>query len=207
MGGNNNGQRTILSVNGFRGHLNWEWSDLLTLFEDPSYKDPIHLVYNTYHRNHDKLFFTYATSSYCVNLHDGQTFWKYKTVRSRSSNNAGFGDTYFTSGATYGPLGGQKLFIGDLNSSSEDQVLITPDYTSVPNPHVNAQGVLTGMRSFKKGNDTHVAFGIENPSVDVSVGSWGPRDWGSTELNPGTALNIKTETNNLLPAFPKVPEH
>jgi outer membrane protein assembly factor BamB len=39
------------------------------------------------------------------------------------------------------------------------------------------------MLTFNRAGNTYLAFGMENPSVDVSVGSWGPRDWGATELN------------------------
>lgn len=40
VGGNKNGDRSIISINGESGSKNWEWNDALGTYRDPSFKDP-----------------------------------------------------------------------------------------------------------------------------------------------------------------------
>lgn len=178
VGANRNDQRVIASLNASDGTINWEWSDMLGLWNDPNYKDPISIHMESYYKNNDLLFFTYSTSSYCLNLASGQTLWKYKSYRSRFSYNAGTDNTYFTSGANYEPLDEEKIYFGSLESSDEEQHLLTPEYTFVENPPENAQGHVTYMRTFKDNSNTYLAFGIENPYTDFTEAGW-----GLTELN------------------------
>lgn len=179
VGANNNDQRAILSLNAKEGNVNWQWSDLLSLLSNPSYKDPIDIVRKTYHQNNGRLFFNYSSSSYCLDLATGQTLWKYKTLnRSRTSNNSGIDNTYITSGANYEPLDDESIYFGDLGSSEDEQLLLTPEYTLVDNPPINAQGGLNAMTAFKNGGDTYLAFGMENPYTDFTK-----EGWGLTELN------------------------
>ncbi len=178
LGGNKDGSRKIISLNSLDGKVNWEWGDLLSLWTDPTYKDPIEIVRKTYFQNNERLFFNYSTSSYCIDLATGQSLWKYKSFRSRTSNNTGIDNSYITSGANYEPLDDEKIYIGDLTSSAEEQLLLTPEYTLVDNPPTNAQGGLNSMKTFKSEGDTYLAFGIENPYTDFTNAGW-----GLTELN------------------------
>lgn len=178
VGSGEDGHNSILSIDARDGRVNWEWSDLQGLLYNPSYKDPIDIPRKAYHLNNNKFFFNYSTSSYCINLETGQTLWKNKIERSRESNNAGIDDIYFSAGCQYDPLDEYKIYWGNINSADDEQLLLRPDYTEVPNPPFNAQGRLNSMRPFKHGNDTYLAFGMENPYTDFT-----PTGSGLTELN------------------------
>ena len=178
VGSEKDDQRSILSLSAQDGHVNWEWSDLQGLLSNPSYKDPISIFRRTYYQLDNKFFFNYSSSSYCIDLNTGQTLWKNKIQRARYSNNAGIDDLYFSAGAEYDPLGEEKIYWGNINSAADEQLLLRPDYTEVTNPPVNAQGYLNSMRPFKNGNDTYLAFGMENPYTDFT-----PAGSGFTELN------------------------
>lgn len=178
VGSRKNADRAILSLDASDGSVNWQWNDLLGLASMPSWKDPITLYEESYHTNGDLLFFTYTGSSYCLNLTTGNTVWKYKEDRHRYDRNAGFGDTYFTSGCNYEPIDDEKVYIGSLSSSEREQLLLTPEYTPVSNPPVNAQGRVTHITPFQENAIMYVAFGTENPYTDFSDSGW-----GLTELN------------------------
>jgi outer membrane protein assembly factor BamB len=178
VGSGENKQNSIMSLDANNGHVNWEWSDLQGLLNNPSYKDPIHIPRKAYHLNNNKFFFNYSTSSYCINLETGQTLWKNKLERSRDSNNAGIDDFYFSEGSQYSPIDEQKIYWGNINSADDEQLLLRPDYTEVPNPPYEAQGHVNSMRPFTYENNTYLAFGIENPYPDLT-----PGNSGFTELN------------------------
>ncbi len=178
VGANKESNRAILSLNSNNGNVNWEWNDLLSLLSNDNYKDPIAIPRKAYYQSNGKFFFNYSTSSYCIDLITGQTFWKYKSFRSRTSNNAGIDNSYITSGANYEPRDDEKIYIGDLTSSQEEQLFLIPEYTSVGNPPVNGQGGLNSIKAFTKGGDAYLAFGIENPYKDFTSAGW-----GLTELN------------------------
>lgn len=169
---------SLMSLDATNGHINWEWSDLQGLLTNPDYKDPIDIPRKAYHLNNNKFFFTYSTSSYCINLTTGQTIWKNKIERSRGNNNAGIDDLYFTTGSQYDPIDEQKIYWGNINSSDNEQLLLRPDYNDVPVPPFNIHGRITSMRSFKRENNTYLAFGIENPFTEEAFTAF-----GLTELN------------------------
>jgi outer membrane protein assembly factor BamB len=179
VGANNNEQRAIISLTAGTGTINWEWSDLLGLLNNPTYKDPISLHVEGIYKYDNKVFFTYSTSSYCIDLNSGQTFWKYKSFRSRYSRNAGINNTYFTSGSTYEPLGEEKIYYGSMESSEEEKLLLEPEYNRVDNPAGQFIGLLTYLTPFKNGTDTFIAFGQLNPFTDFTT----PEGMGLTELN------------------------
>ena len=179
VGSEKDGQRSILSISANTGRVNWEWSDLQGLLYDPTYKDPIDIPRKAYHLNNNKFFFNYSTSSYCIDLTTGETLWKNKIERSRNSNNAGIDELYFSAGSEYEPPDEQKIYWGNINSSADEQLLLRPDYTEVPNPPENAQGYLNNMAPFKNNNDIYLAFGMENPYTDFTS----PAGSGLTELN------------------------
>jgi outer membrane protein assembly factor BamB len=193
VSGGEGGQRSIVSLDARDGHINWEWSDLQGLLFNPGYKDPIDIPRKAYHLNNNKFFFNYSTSSYCINLETGQTLWKNKIERSRESNNAGIGDFYFSVGSNYNPIDEQKIYWGNINSADNEQQLLRPDYTETPNPPVGAQGHVNGMRPFKNGSDTYLAFGIENPFTDYSR-----EGWGLTELNLYNITQSKYEYKKIV---------
>ncbi|MEP6737775.1 MAG: PQQ-binding-like beta-propeller repeat protein [Chryseolinea sp.] len=194
VSGERNGQRSILSLGAFDGLVNWEWSDLLGLLNNPTYKDPINIVRKSYYQFGNKLFFNYSTSSYCIDLGTGQTIWKNQIARARNSNNAGIDDLYFSAGSEYDPVDEQKIYWGNINSADNEQLLLKPNYTAVSNPPSNAQGYLNSIRPFKFGNDTYLAFGIENPYTDFTT----PTGSGLTELNLYNLTQSKYEYEKIV---------
>lgn len=178
VGAQREGGRAILSLNSSNGRVNWQWNDLLTLLTNPGYKDPITLYTDSYHLNNNRFFFTYTSSSYCLDIATGQTLWKYKQNKHRFDRNAGIDDTYFTSGSQYDPVDDEKIYTGSVTSSTPEELLLVPEYTPVSNPLINAQGWITKMTSFKIDGEVYLAFGIENPYKDFTTSGW-----GFTELN------------------------
>lgn len=172
------GGRAILSLNSKDGSINWQWNDLLDLATRPGYKDPIILYAESYYQYEGKLFFTYTGSSYCIDLAGGNTLWKNKEDRHRFDRNAGLSDQYYTSGCTYEPMDDEKIYVGSINSSDREQLLLTPSYTAVSNPPLNAQGRIWHNTPFQLNKIGYVAFGTENPYTDFSDSGW-----GYTELN------------------------
>lgn len=173
VGSTENSNRSILSLNASDGAINWEWSDLLGSWSDPLIKDPFDIYLENYHFNDGRLFFTYSTSSYCIDVTSGQTAWKYKSFRSRFSRNDGLDYTYFTSGSTYDPIDEEKIYRGDILSSAEEQLLLIPDYSTVPSPPVNAQGHITSMSAFIEDGNHFLAFGVSNPATDFTIDGLG----------------------------------
>ena len=181
LGSNRDGQRRIISLDADNGMLNWEWDDMEGLVARPDYKGPIFIDRRAYHLNDNLLFFNYRTSSFCIDLNTGRTLWKYESDRDRASNNGGIGDTYFSSGAS--PIAGflepvreEGIYVGNMNSSNEEQLLLNPVYTTVDFPLFN--GALNSMAAFENDGQVYLAFGIENPSPSNS-----PTQRGPTELN------------------------
>ena len=193
VGSTKNLDRAILSLNSSDGSVNWQWNDLLSLQSDPTYKDPIILYTETYHQNNGRLFFNYSTSSYCIELETGETEWKYKSFRARFSRNGGIDNMYFTSGANYDPIDEEKIYFGSMESSNEEQLLLIPEYTLAENPPVNAQGYVKYVRPFKKGGNTYLAFGIDNPSKNFTN-----EGRGLTELNLYNITQARYEYKKVL---------
>lgn len=179
VGSNKEMNRAILSINSNDGRVNWEWNDVLTLLYNENYKDPIYIPRVTYYQYNDLFFFNYSTSSYCVDLSTGKTAWKYKSFRSRRSVNSGLDNTYFTSGTTYDPRGEEKIYFGNLESSAEEELFLEPEYTKVDNPVGQNFGIITYLTPFKNGNDSFIAFGLENPYTDFTT----KEGMGASELN------------------------
>ncbi len=190
IGADKDSKRSIQSLNAKDGIVNWEWSDLLSLISDPSYKDPIILYAEGIHIYNGRLFFNYSTSSYCIDIITGQTVWKYKTPdRSRFSINGGIDNTYFTAGSTYEPVGEEKIYYGSMESSNEEQLLLEPEFTRVDKPAGSTLGRITDITPFKNDGVTYLAFGIENPYTDFTT----KEGMGSTELNLYNTTQSKYE--------------
>jgi outer membrane protein assembly factor BamB len=194
IGSNKDSKRAIQSLNSKDGTMNWQWNDLLSLLSDPTYKDPITLYVESYHQNKSKLFFTYTGSSYCLNLAAGQTLWKYKQSLHRFDRNAGINNIYFTSGSTYEPIGEEKIYFGNMESSEKEQILLEPEYTRVDNPVGFNLGRITDMTPFKNDTDTYLAFGTENPYTDFTT----KEGMGATELNLYNVTQNKYEYKKLV---------
>jgi outer membrane protein assembly factor BamB len=159
IGGRLKSQRSIISVNTSKGNKIWEWQDLLSLKQDASYKDPISIWANyCYHSYDDKLFFAYATSSYCVDMLVGRTNWKNKNNLARFDIATGIGITYFTPGGTYGLGDDERLYIGYLTDASGEKYLLTPAYKKVDKPLFNGFGMIQGLVPFVSQGDTLISL-------------------------------------------------
>jgi outer membrane protein assembly factor BamB len=196
VGSTKNLNRAILSLNSSDGSVNWQWNDLLGLLSNPTYLDPINIKAGKFYINNDRLFFNYSTSSYCIDLLTGQTFWKYKTIdRARFGINSGIDNTYFTAGSTYEPIGEEKIYYGNMESSDEEQLLLEPEYTRVDKPAGTTLGRITHITPFKgKDSNAFIAFGIENPYTDFTS----KEGMGSTELNLYNLTQTKYEYKKII---------
>jgi outer membrane protein assembly factor BamB len=170
IGGNSDGEKTILSLNANTGQLNWKWVDAVGLIDNKAY-----------HFNNDLLFFNFNSRSFCIKLTSGTTLWEYESERERPGNNAGIDDIYFSAGSNkrngfLEPASEENIYFGKMDSSDEEQLLLQPKYTPVDFQTFN--GALNSLKAFRKDGKAYLAFGIQNPSAEAA-----PLQRGRTELN------------------------
>ena len=165
VGGRLKTQRSIISVTS-EGKQNWQWQDLLSLKNDPTYKDPIEISFGRFQLYNDLLYFPYRTSSYCVNLSSGQTAWKVKNNLGRFDFTGGLSNLYFTPGNTFREGDDERLYIGSMNDSNAERYLLTPPYGKVANPVSNGFGMIRGILPFVSQNDTLISLLYEDQVAD-----------------------------------------
>jgi outer membrane protein assembly factor BamB len=167
VGGGKGGQtptRKIIQLNSQNGNKLWEWSDVQNLKLDLNTKDGIYIDREAYYINQNKMYFNYGSSSYCINLGNGVTQWKYKTDLNNFSINAGIDNYFFSSNFDYFNNGNEKLYIGSIDPYKKEEELLTPNYTDVDKPNVFWKlGRITQISTFKKNGDILIAFSINNP--------------------------------------------
>lgn len=167
IGGGKGGQtpsRKIIKLNSQNGSKLWEWNDVQSLKLDPNTKDPIYIDREAYYINQNKMYFNYGSSSYCINLENGTTQWKYKTDLNNFSINAGIDNYFFSSNFDYPNQGNEKLYIGSIDPFKKEEVLLIPNYTDVDKPSVFWKlGRIPQITTFKKNSDLFIAFAVNNP--------------------------------------------
>jgi outer membrane protein assembly factor BamB len=122
-------KRKLMSLDIATGKPNWEWDDRLTLLRNPTYKDPLYISTDTHVKRDNYLFFPYASSSYCIDLDNGKTAWKHKTLLDRFDWCGGIDDKYFTSGAVYNSLSEESIYEGNVSAGTQEKIVVTPLYT------------------------------------------------------------------------------
>jgi outer membrane protein assembly factor BamB len=163
-GGDSKGSRKILNLNQENGKILWSWKDIQSLKLDPNTKDPIYIDREAYYVSNNKMYFNYGSSSYCLNLDNGTTTWKYKTDLNNFSINAGIDNYYFSSNFDYFKDNDEKLYTGSIDPYKKEGVLLIPNYTSAGSPDVFWKlGRITQIAAFKKNEDIFIAFTVSNP--------------------------------------------
>ncbi len=163
-GGNKRGDRKILKLNSEDGNVLWSWNDIQSLKLDPNIKDAIYIDREAYFISNSNMYFNYGSSSYCLNLHNGSTVWKYKTDLNNFSINAGIDNYYFSSNFDYFNNNDEKLYVGSIQPYKKEEMLLTPSYTSAGFPDAFWKlGRITQIATFKKDGDIFVTFSVSNP--------------------------------------------
>jgi outer membrane protein assembly factor BamB len=162
VGGNKNGDRSIISINGESGSKNWEWSDLLGLLKNPSYKDPFYIYQDSYELVNNQLLFTYSTSTYYLDLQKGVTNWKHKVELARDFPITSLGNVYYTTGKKYyydtnEPM---RIYRGLVKPEQIEQVYLTPNYTTY--------GDINSIKAFSYQGDTLLYVAFNEPLEGIS---------------------------------------
>lgn len=172
VGANKSNQHALISLTVQNGTKNWEWNDLLSLVQDPTYKDPFYFRNGTSYLYHNLLYFPFATSSYCVNLSSGVTHWKHKTNLARFGVSGGIGNLYFCSGGTYGLGDNERLYVGNITADALESYLLTPTYNTIPNPFFNGFGMIRSILPFTVQSDTLINILFTDPNPDTRLRSY-----------------------------------
>ena len=142
VGGNRDNTRQLISIDSESGKAVWAWSDLLGLRSDPTYPDPVSVDEDKYHVYQNKWVFQLGSSTYCVNVESGSTFWKHKVNLNRFDNCSGIGNMFFNSGSNNELNLGQQLYVGQIVGNSIEQPVVRPVYDFT---EVDESSPLTGL--------------------------------------------------------------
>jgi outer membrane protein assembly factor BamB len=111
----NQPNRKLIKLNSGNGKKIWEWDDRQAILTNNAIKDAIFITPKDYVKNENKLFFTYSTSSYCLDINNGKTLWKTKVLISRFGACNGLGNKYFS-------FGSERTFSGDNTNNLGDYI-------------------------------------------------------------------------------------
>jgi outer membrane protein assembly factor BamB len=157
VGGNKNGDRSIISINGESGSKNWEWSDLLGLLKNPSYKDPFYIYPSGYvYQENNSLIFPYSTSTYNIDLNKGETRWKHKVALQRWDNITGIGNIFYTGGSPYDSTESAMIYRGRTMPELKEQAYLSLKYQNNP----SKKGEVRDIHAFIYNSDTllHIIY-------------------------------------------------
>ena len=165
VGGNKDNKRQLISIDSETGKTTWIWSDLLGLLSNPTYPDPIAVEENKYHLYQNKWVFLLGSSTYCIDIDAGTTFWKHKIKLDRFGNCGGIGNLYFNSGKAYEDNSGEELYVGKIVGDPIEKPLIKPTYDYVGEDKSSlSKGYINRAVPFVDKGDTLVAVLFVDPA-------------------------------------------
>jgi len=126
----NGSRRNLSALDVKNGKTLWCWDD--------SFENGNRFLYLFDHAIHKNHLIIQPGSSYCINLDDGSTYWKYVRDRSLRTEVALMGDKYFNFGPIYSDEGTEMAaYIGDVESGEiEPKIRVTfPDDIDYPDGH------------------------------------------------------------------------
>ncbi len=164
VGGNKDNKRQLIGLDSETGESVWAWSDLLGLLSNPTYPDPIAIDENEYHFYQNKWVFILGSSTYCIDVDTGKTFWKHKIKLDRFGNCGGIGNLYFNSGKPYGESSEEDLYVGQVVGNSVEQVLLRPTYDHANEDRNSlSKGYINRVVPFAIGSDSLLAVLFIDP--------------------------------------------
>ncbi|NID13421.1 outer membrane protein assembly factor BamB family protein [Fibrivirga algicola] len=164
-GANRDNKRFLVSLNSETGKVEWEWSDLMGLLNNPNYLDPISLDEDDYYLYQGKLVFHESTSTYCIDLNEGSTFWKHKVNLTRFPQAGGFNNLYFNSGKVYDSQADESLFGAQVVGNTVEEKLVTPTYDfNEVDANSSAKGRIWQVLSLEQDSDVMLAILFSDPA-------------------------------------------
>ena len=178
VGGGKDGEDIkLMKFNSDNGSKIWEWSDRLSYLSAPNIKDPISIEPNQFVLNDNKLFFSLNTSSYCLDINSGKTFWKNKVLISRSDYCHNIENKYFSFGSELAPNGaftsniGNYVYEGSLLDADIVKRVLKPNYifesTYQTNTAIN--GLIRACLPYIYQTDTLLSVLFIDPNIGGST--------------------------------------
>ena len=165
VGGNKDNKRQLIGLDSETGKVIWTWSDLLGLLSNPTYPDPIATDEGKYHFYQNEWLFLLGSSTYCIDLDKGTTFWKHKINLSRFDDCSGIDNFFFNSGATDQVNLGQQLYVGQIVGNSMERPVVRPVYDLVDiDPTSPSKGRIKKIVPFVVKDDTLLALLFSDPA-------------------------------------------
>lgn len=164
--GGNNRLMTLIDTN--NGDTIWSWDDRYQpVTEDINIKFPY---------QHDNLL-TYQKGdrSYCINLDNGTTQWKYRRANPYSVAISGLNNDYFTFGQSslpqYQSYDESVVFKGNLQTGNLDEFIV-PDFTLNNIAPGNRIGDVTQVIPYKKEGVQYLVITWQEPQNVNSIYDW-----------------------------------
>lgn len=170
VGANKANRRYLAGLDSETGKVDWMWSDLLGLRTNPTYLDPISISEDQYHVYQNKLMFTFSSSTYCIDLDKGATFWKHRVDLNRFDVCTGLGNMFINSGRADNSQLGEELYVGQLLGDPIEKPIVRPVYDRTEyDPGSFQYGYIERELPFVAGKDTMIAVLFIDPTKTGSL--------------------------------------
>ena len=198
VGGNKDDRRQLISLDSQTGKINWAWSDLLSLLSAPTYLDPIAVDEGKYHLHQNKWVFMSGSSTYCIDLDKGITFWKHKIKLDRFDDCGGIDNSFFNSGSSEESISvGQQLYAGQVVGKTLEVPVLRPVYDRVDiDPSGQLNGRIRKILPLVVSKDTLLAILFSDPA---KMGNRFPTNMGLYNLSQRKWVYERTPLNGSYP--------
>lgn len=129
VGANRSGRRYLVSLDIATGKIQWEWSDLLPMTNNPTAGlDPLSFKELEYYRAGNLLIFIYVGNTYCLDLLSGKTVWKRTQLIQRFQRISGLNNLFFTPGVPYHVREPYQVYAADIDGVLAEKPIVKPAY-------------------------------------------------------------------------------
>jgi len=163
-GGNN---RLMTLINPNNGHSIWSWDDRY----QPE-TERIGVYYS--HQYNNLLTYQKGDRSYCINLDNGTTKWKFRRDSPYGVRISGLDNNYFTLGQStsqYSQYSERVAFKGNMQTGELEEFII-PNFTINNIAPGNRIGNVTRIVPYKKDNIQYLAVLWQEPQNVNSINDW-----------------------------------
>ncbi len=163
--GENVRQMTLIDPD--NGESIWSWDDR---FQPAT--ERIYLFYAYQYNN--LLTYQNGDRSYCINMDNGTTYWKYRRNSPYFDIISGLEDTYFVMGESvsrYAQYHERVVFKGNMQTGALEEFIV-PDFTLNHIAPGNRIGDVTGVVPYRKNGVQYLAVIWQEPQNVTSINDW-----------------------------------
>ncbi|MEN8857156.1 MAG: PQQ-binding-like beta-propeller repeat protein [Flavobacteriaceae bacterium] len=163
--GNNNRLMTLINSN--NGDYIWSWDDRY----QPETED---IFITHYHQHNNLLTYQKGDRSYCINLDNGATQWKFRRDDSFHVNVSGLDNVFFIKGESssmYPNYQEDVVFKGNLETGELNEFII-PNFTINNIAPGNRIGDVTRIESYMHNGVQHLVVTWQEPQNVNSINDW-----------------------------------